>query len=1059
MARTVKPRSRTRGCLLWVAAAGYGKTTVLSGGPDGAGVARYDAAELLAGVPELAAGRLAIDDVDELSARDQTRLARAITVVPDEVAIVLAARRPLAATAFDALPGPVTERGPADLALTPDAVDRVLREQYGVADPDLAHLVHGLTAGWPMLVHLAGRAAERQGAGHRDLLDALTEPGTSGAAWLREHVLGGLPPQAARLVELATDLDPVTTSLYAALGGTPTVDPVRWLVDTGLLVADPGARASEPAFRLVPVLSAIITRQRRGRSSRSDRGSTLAAAGAWYLEHGYPLAAARSLGRAGATAECAALVEARGDEILAAGGAAELTGIIDALPAAVRTPGVQLIRGDALRMAGDVAGAHGVFGPLIEGASGWPAALAWRVAMLHYMRADYRGALDLLRRAEPHGEAAAATADDAMVQACQANALHLLGENEAAAGCATRAIRLATAAGHDRAAAAAHIAAALTVFGVRRDEHLVAALAAAERAGDVVQQARVLVNQADHLLREARYPQALAVASRAVRAADLGAPPGMLVTALHNAGEALTRLGRYDEAFLHFERSMRICRRVGLNRVAAGLYGVAEVHRQLGRREQSRVAFEEAAELARATAEVQILVPALAGLARLLLDGAAPDVAAARAAAVEAEEVAPPMLAPRALVARGWVALFEGGLPLAQQRGSAAVRSARASRQADLLAESLELAAAVSAEPAAAREALQEAAAIWNRAGARPAADQLLVLIGRAPDAGGPERLAARAATTRLLALGVQLIGGSPLVPVEGAATPVRISVLGRFEVLVGGRPVPLPAWRSRQARTLLKILVARRGRPVARTELCELLWPDDDPQRTAHRLSVLLSAVRTVLDPTKLWAADHYLRADLAGISLDLTRVTRGRRASAVDAAHGHPARQGRRCRPGQGDSVRCRRSVPGRRVRRRAVRGLGRRLPRAVPGGLAAVAARARRAVAGSRESRTRRRPAWSGYWPPTRTTSRRTARWWRCWCGPGRHGEARRAHDRWVGAMRSIDAPLPDREVLDCAVVDGGFSQRGGPGGVPGRRAAAAHRQQGVAYSTSRGSTRPR
>src|SRR3712207_7466618 len=57
--------------------------------------------------------------------------------------------------------------------------------------------------------------------------------------------------------------------------------------------------------------------------------------------------------------------------------------------------------------------------------------------------------------------------------------------------------------------------------------------------------------------------------------------------------------------------------------------------------------------------------------------------------------------------------------------------------------------------------------------------------------------------------------------------------------VLVGARPVPLTAWRSRQARSLLKILVARRGRPVPRTELCELLWPDDDPQRTAHRLSV----------------------------------------------------------------------------------------------------------------------------------------------------------------------------------------------------------------------------
>jgi DNA-binding SARP family transcriptional activator len=35
-------------------------------------------------------------------------------------------------------------------------------------------------------------------------------------------------------------------------------------------------------------------------------------------------------------------------------------------------------------------------------------------------------------------------------------------------------------------------------------------------------------------------------------------------------------------------------------------------------------------------------------------------------------------------------------------------------------------------------------------------------------------------------------------------------------------------------------------------------------------------------------------------------------------------------------------------------------------------------------------------------------------------GRHGEARRAFDRWVGAMRSIDAPLPDPGVLRTAAT---------------------------------------
>jgi DNA-binding SARP family transcriptional activator len=60
----------------------------------------------------------------------------------------------------------------------------------------------------------------------------------------------------------------------------------------------------------------------------------------------------------------------------------------------------------------------------------------------------------------------------------------------------------------------------------------------------------------------------------------------------------------------------------------------------------------------------------------------------------------------------------------------------------------------------------------------------------------------------------------------------------------------------------------------VPRGELCELLWPDDDPDHTGHRLSVLLSIVRGVLDPGKANAADHYLVADQTSIALDITRA-----------------------------------------------------------------------------------------------------------------------------------------------------------------------------------------
>ena len=66
-----------------------------------------------------------------------------------------------------------------------------------------------------------------------------------------------------------------------------------------------------------------------------------------------------------------------------------------------------------------------------------------------------------------------------------------------------------------------------------------------------------------------------------------------------------------------------------------------------------------------------------------------------------------------------------------------------------------------------------------------------------------------------------------------------------------------------------MKILIARRGRPVTREQLMELLWPGEDPAKLGNRLSVALTTLRTVLgrDP-------DVIRADADAVSLDLTRV-----------------------------------------------------------------------------------------------------------------------------------------------------------------------------------------
>jgi len=113
-----------------------------------------------------------------------------------------------------------------------------------------------------------------------------------------------------------------------------------------------------------------------------------------------------------------------------------------------------------------------------------------------------------------------------------------------------------------------------------------------------------------------------------------------------------------------------------------------------------------------------------------------------------------------------------------------------------------------------------------------------------------------------------------------GAPTPheetlgLALHCLGAFRVFRDGHPVSTTAWQSKKARTLLKILVARRGRSTPRALLMEELWPGEDPTVLSNRLSVALATVRSVLDPHKQHPADRYVAADKDAMRLDLENV-----------------------------------------------------------------------------------------------------------------------------------------------------------------------------------------
>jgi cellulose synthase operon protein C len=127
-----------------------------------------------------------------------------------------------------------------------------------------------------------------------------------------------------------------------------------------------------------------------------------------------------------------------------------------------------------------------------------------------------------------------------------------------------------------------------------------------------------------------------------------------------------------------------------------------------------------------------------------------------------------------------------------------------------------------------------------------------------------------------LAAMGVAPTLGVPglLASNQGGGHEVAIVALGRFAVLQGGEPVPLAAWQSRKARDLLKVLVARRGRPITREAAAEAMWPEEDPEPLGNRLSVALSIIRKVLDPGRRHPPDHYVIADARTIALRLDRV-----------------------------------------------------------------------------------------------------------------------------------------------------------------------------------------
>lgn len=867
-----------------VGAAGYGKTTLLrnlcppararwwQGGDDPCGFVRGAAADEVR--------CLVLDDLPSLSVPELRDLLVAIEELPDDAEVALASRRPLP-WRHAGRPGRWTELGPAELSRTVDDVAALLAEEGGLADPDLAAAVHTATCGWPALVDFAVEAVRLGGPAAGESARALAVGGLS--EYVRSEVLGALPDAAWRLLADIGDRVPVTAGLCTALGHGYAEDLLALLRRTGLLVRGPAVPGLPDDDRIVPVIAQVVAV-----AEPDDTGPARARiAAGWYGRHGPPGAAAREHLRAGDHAGAARVLREHGDRIIAAGQAALVMQLFDVLPEPERDARLTLLRADALRTAGDLEAAARAYDALGADRPELDAGLAWRAGRVAYQRGDARGALDVFSRGREGGD----TADTALLAAWSAHAHLLGGDTESAAATARAAVRRALRSDDDSALATAYLSVALSlaVAGdvAGSEEHFALALPIAHRTGDVMLLTRIHTNRTFQHLQAARYPAALEAARLCAAYAQAAGSPSLQAIATCNEADALAMLGHYDEAVRRYRAAIGHYQRFGSRRFAGAVLGLAELFRRRGWREQARAAYEQVVQVASGTGNAHVLVPALAGLALVLLGD---DVKTAAGHAEAAVDQAGPEISGPALLAQGWIALSQGEAGRAADLATEGARVARAQGDRAGLADALELRAAAEDDPARAAAALREARAIWTEAGAEVEAARIAVLMSRTPWAGPDERAAGLLGEQRLAVADAlaDRIGGA-----SGAAAdrpPVVVRALGRFEVELAGQVVPASSWQSRKARDLLRILVGRRGRPVPRSELGELLWPDADGQRTGHRLSVLLNIVRGVLDPGKAHPADRYLTADQGSIALNtattgvdvedfLEQVARGRR------------------------------------------------------------------------------------------------------------------------------------------------------------------------------------
>lgn len=808
---------------------------------------------------------LIVDDVHELppggtSARVLEALGRQ---APGHFHLVLSSRAQLP-LAVDRLRGrgQVLDIGAAELAFS-ESETKELLAGIGVDAYRLTPRLYRMTAGWPAAIHLAIEALRAAPTtDHARIVEGL--PGSGGPLfdYLAHEVIEQEGEQVKSLLQRMAPLTRFNVDLCEELGLGGVGERLPDWERRGVLVT---SERLDDLFTLKPLVR-DYARQHLP-LPREAHYELLTQAALWYEKNGLMEDALVCYRELGAVSETANLLREHGASAVDSGAVQSVLDAYESLPAELRDPAIHQTAGQARLVQGDWDAALECFERATEKVDHVSAGLAWRMGLIHYLRGDLeeaRRVFEQVPAAEQSGR------DRALLLGWKASAEWVMGDRETCIATAAAALQAAKDSNDPQALAAAHTVLAMqaAVDGDRRtnETHYFLAHRAAEKAGDVLQLIRIGANRAAHYNEEGAFAEALAEIDRVMPLAETAGFAVFLGLCFNNRGDAMVGLGRLEEALSDYEAAKAIYERIGSTDLGFALVGLGDVYRERAHFALARGYYEEAARTAGESRDTQIIVPALAGLARVI---AADDPAEALSVADRAISYGANLGYVKALLAKGWAGLAGGDHELATTQAGLAAKAARERRDRAGLAESLELEGLSATEVSAAAARLAEASELWgtigNPLGQSRARLRLAVATG---DAG-----AAQTAVLELLDLGVR-VPEAPRVLTAERLPPVVVQTLGGLRLIRDGRPVPSVEWQSKKARDLLKMLIARRGHKTPREWLMETLWPDDDPTKLANRLSVALTTVRTILDPDRHFESEHFIVSDKQSVGLDLDHL-----------------------------------------------------------------------------------------------------------------------------------------------------------------------------------------